>query len=321
MSTATPRWRSNSWRGVAVAVLAILCLQPNLALATSAVRTDLTAVNTVIASRSSVVEVWLRTAAVLRVDSGLLRSPDISITGGGRFAGLAIVADMPAAKPTFVFAVNVNGCWTPGCTTPADERLFPQPLAAYANATARGSLGGVMAVTLEPGRYRLYLLADGQPVRATLRLAGLRGSLTIRPRTPAAGVNMTSVAPNLGAIPTANGQIYSAGATGHIGAPVGLLLDAMEVRTLAHVSDIAGGCYYQNTKPTGSIFLPGCPGGQPSPNLIVNEVGANLPTGQYGYGITSSPGNWTQGDYFESVGVVTQVFPAAYLWLDPARAT
>jgi hypothetical protein len=92
--------------------------------------------------------------------------------------GLIITHDPPTeTRPHVLFAGRIAACQQPGC----------RPGQRFLNLQDPGSWDGPDAERLEifPGRYRLYVLADGAPVTVKLKLNGLKGRTDLRAKRPA----------------------------------------------------------------------------------------------------------------------------------------
>ena len=94
----------------------------------------------------------------------------IDIIGPGRVVGLILTAD-PPINPMPVFAAfKVRECVEPGCSTEMNEMRVSYPFGPHPKVTVR------------PGNYRLYVVADGEPVRGVLRIPGLTGRANLDSR-------------------------------------------------------------------------------------------------------------------------------------------
>lgn len=113
-------------------------------------------------------------------DAGPTRS--VSIDGGGRAVGLVLAPPPPVGEilnsPTFFAAGRFGECGEPGCDPQGEVVNFQEPFVYPGGEGARSH-------TLAPGDYRLYLIADGAPVRIKLVLRGLKGRTRITPAAPA----------------------------------------------------------------------------------------------------------------------------------------
>lgn len=109
---------------------------------------------------------------------------------------------------------------------------------------------------LEPGPYRLYLIADGAPVSVTLELRGLDGTTQLRPHDDA-GIDLKPTRPTLDLLPTRN--LYSAGANYRLDT-WGISVNAFVARSAASVGgETMGDCFYRGgAPPRAGAFLPPC---------------------------------------------------------------
>lgn len=144
-------------------------------------------VNMIAGSASGVVDVTVPREATFHL--GVLpyrkRGPNASveIEGAGRSVAVALVPrpPVPAAlvgSGRFLISGRFGQCSERGCAPRDGVVNFQQP-GTYApgNDDARG--------TLAAGDYRLFLIADGEPVRVKLVLDGLDGRRRILPKAPA----------------------------------------------------------------------------------------------------------------------------------------
>lgn len=110
-------------------------------------------------SEPSVVSIEVLTTITISESFG--PGQPIEIDGDGEFVGFALVEDAP----------RFNGF-----------RLIAGRLPDGGGSVFLGS-GVCSPCTITPGRYLLYLLADGSPATVTLRIPELTGNVTLRPRT------------------------------------------------------------------------------------------------------------------------------------------
>jgi hypothetical protein len=208
---------------------------------------------TIRGTRTAYVDVRLPRAATVRTPFG--PSPDIAVSGAGRFVGVALVGTEARTRQTTLFG---------GRLPDAAGTRFLLPIAPYP-AVGGGSFEVFKTygdtATLPAGKYRLYLLTDGRPVTVTLRLAGLAGTAALAPRRPAPyQLAFPAARPAGGNGLTTN--VYSAGAT--FDPPsAALLFHALWVDTSAHV---AGQYFLCHREGPGGIepldHGPGCPEAQ-----------------------------------------------------------
>ncbi len=107
----------------------------------------------------------------------VFENPAVAYEGKGRVVGIVLVADTNPVREAFqLVSTRWDFCGSPGCR--GDWRTaFTFPL------NTRGGPG----LRLPKGDYRLYLIADGAPVRVTLRLNGLTGHKSFVLTEPATG--------------------------------------------------------------------------------------------------------------------------------------
>lgn len=110
-------------------------------------------------------------------------NPGVEISGAGRAVGVALAPPGDAGgvrfdSRSFFLAGRFAECDRPGCD-PEGVVNFQQP--SVFRSAAKGDETG----TLSAGVYRLFLLADGRPVKVRLVLDGLKGMTRIAPSAPA----------------------------------------------------------------------------------------------------------------------------------------
>ncbi|MGH2755357.1 MAG: hypothetical protein ACRDLB_13140 [Actinomycetota bacterium] len=171
-----------------------------------------------------------------RSDSGPTK--DISIAGDGRLVGIVVVPDPPPdglSTEDFVIAGRFARCPEPGCA-PGDRAINFQFPGKYVKGRP---------VTLSPGQYRLYLLADGKPVRVVLRLHGLSGTKSLRPRLPAPADLRT---PPKTLVSDSASPYFAAGDTYKAGLR-GIFLTALWARSSPAQDFVYGFCHHANLSP------------------------------------------------------------------------
>lgn len=112
------------------------------------------------------------------VDLGLppvTDAPGASVSGDGRLTGAVLVRRGAGRGVTWLWASRAGLCSRPGCR-PVHGGAF------HAWGLTRDRRLSATFAELLAGRYDLYLLADGRPVTVTLRLRGVGGRATLRPR-------------------------------------------------------------------------------------------------------------------------------------------
>lgn len=126
-------------------------------------------INVIAGAESGYVRVRVPTNSELDLSSEVasLGGPNenISISGGGRFIGIALVQEDSSGAWTgnVRLAGTLNRCSRPGCVSKTPLQL--------ATGSSR----------LPKGVYRLYLIADGAPVTVKFSLDGPTGETTLRP--------------------------------------------------------------------------------------------------------------------------------------------
>jgi hypothetical protein len=239
-------------RGIVAVVVALLCG----ATATSAAAALPTLAGTTVIAGSKPARVRVVVPHAARLPT--LSTPDFgqgawSATGGGRFLGFVL---RPAGAPVTgdtptVVGGKLNHCYAPACQPAAvtEQRIDVFSFAA-------NPAGGF---TIPAGTYDLYLLADGAPVKLTLKLAGLSGTTTLRPSGPVAA-KIDSPAPAL-AIGGQGAAFFTAGSVSPIGAPGGMFFLSALVDGTGPGADLLGRCIFTNGPPPQNIYHRPCLGG------------------------------------------------------------
>lgn len=143
-----------------------------------------------------------------------ITAADIAVASkGGRYAGVVLRKDGRGydGVTTTVAAMAPGFCTARGCARPAWSGTYAYKLFTGFATTPGGPADNA---PLTPGRYRLYLVADGKPVTVTLKLPGA-GRTAITSGAPAK-VTVDLPKPSQYGPATAAGNpghLYAAGAT------------------------------------------------------------------------------------------------------------
>lgn len=146
----------------------------------------------------------------------------------GRFPGFILRKDGPGLQQS-ASDFLAHGCLSKGCRPPHypffDTGGNEFPLVVGERATDATLRTGV----LSPGRYHLFVVADGAPMHATLRLHGLSGQLPVHSGS-ALTASVSEPAPSVFSPPAGSplpGQLYSAGSTHRMPSTSGFFFDMM----------------------------------------------------------------------------------------------
>lgn len=229
----------------------------------------------------------------------VVERPGYDLRGNGRVIGFVLTAERGREElgegPT-LFGWSIGRCMRPAC----QARGFLTSWVFTRNLPREDG-----KEILPAGDYRLYLIADGAPVRIRMELAGLKGRGTIAP-TRHASAELTSLRPL--AAKKGDDTVYWGGTSSALSgsgfALAELWMDGDEVE------DGVGSCIYETREPPDgdAAYMPPCPLADVSDVNLVNaqnnEVGyfawSELPRGM---------GLWrTASSEPERVGAVT-------LWL------
>lgn len=183
------------------------------------------------------------------------RKNGVGIVGDGRLVALVITRENVSQSSRESFeAIRFGYCDGAGCSP---EKTSKQYL--YSRGGSGGDTHG--KITLTPGEYLLYLVADGAPAKVTVRLQGLAGTKVLRPRTPARSGF---------AVPTADNSTTSPGddafwwgeeidIEGDAGYVLAILRMDVDNWVDLHYGDCA---YLTNAPPPRPLaYSPPCPGG------------------------------------------------------------
>ncbi len=171
---------------------------------------------------------------------------------------------------------------------------------------------------LPAGAYTLHVVADRGPVRVDLKLSGLKGRRTFRPRGSGAGGPLT---PQTGEFNDSGRFVYSQGNRVDFIKTAALGITALRVRTDANVAQQVGHCSYANEPPAPPVgFAPGCPTGS---NLLVqNAIISPLPVDFIYVGYFLFPSEELQGigSWYAAQALVTDADGIAFgIDLGPAN--
>jgi hypothetical protein len=146
-----------------------------------------------------------------------MSSPNVTVSGGGRFPALVIMRDVPArdARPLII-------------------ARYPQEGGGYVYSS-----NCTDDLRLDPGRYLVYLLPGGAPVSFTVRLFGPAGTVRFTPTVPVA-YDLQFPPPIIGVAP-GTGPLYMAGSVGRLRSK-GLLFNTIWTRTRAAAVTAISSC-------------------------------------------------------------------------------
>lgn len=298
-------------------------------------RAVLKALTVVMADRPATETVVLSRPVTITVAIGG-QSPDANVTGRGRMFAIDLmrVPTQSSSQREQIFAAGMNtlgptSCHVPGCS--AQRGTFGLPV-QWSMGEGFAHVGSPLTPTptyaLPAGQYKLYVVADGGAMTATLRLHGApRGVARLRPTGPSSAF-VTSVvssgAPNL----------YSAGGEHSLNGGGVVMTSTWQSYTL-HVSNTMGACYYLSTPPAASpappqdTYVTGCPNGDSGVTVNANGVwtdrvpGFGVEVGTYGSAFfdapLSTPMNVATGMYSDGVYLPDYSSPTDLMWLPLSR--
>lgn len=259
--------------------------------------------------------------ATLQYRSAMSWSPAVTVSGPGRFVGLAIIRVTGNAATRQWFAqTRVTGCGTrncmPGRSTPPDI-VDGQLIAAATGFPETTGKTEWDHLVFPAGEYDLTLIADAATVSVTLSLDGLTGKTTLSPPT-AVGAVSQSVSPSLLPTPLAANEL-SAGAQSTLTSNFGVVVFAISYRFTVRVGDLSNWCLFSGTHPPpNGQYLPGCVGDDrvvSPPSFIILQQGVNVPSGSYGIAFVIGKQTWSQGFWAAGASLIQSSKPATFLWL------
>ncbi len=245
----------------------------------------------------------------------------IDVTGGGRIIGFLLHRDGSWAGPG-IEDIQFGQCAAPGCRHVwkhfTEQAVIHAPDADFSNSTG----------TLPVGRYHLYLVADGAPVRIVLRFRELAGSVTLTPTQPE---RTEIVQPIATTPPSLTPMLFAAGATHRIG-PYGGIQEMILWKQVNNGLERSqhGVCGYDGQAPaqaTGtSAYQAPCDVNNPSLGLFLG-LGPSTPDGgsppeisghwydHFFTGYWLPPGTYSIGGFVNTAGPVTSAY-LQEVWLD-----
>lgn len=181
-----------------------------------------------------------------------ISAPDVRIDGGGRVAGFVLAKAAEDLDRDFAMAVRTGFCDTPGCA--------PEETYEFVSSYSPSGESSHEWVVLTPGRYVLYLLADGAPVSVTLRLRGLSGRTHVRPRT---GVDWGVSVPSAQTATVApERKAYWFGESASLDAGSGLFVGVLSADASEWREGVYGSCLQRELhSPPAIAYSPVCPAG------------------------------------------------------------
>lgn len=214
-------------------------------------RPALKAVTKIVGSRTGSLSVLLPRQATITIAREHGPSPDATISGSGRYAGVVLVSEewKGGLLHEDVFIANRWGlCESRGCD-PGRDVIYD-----YRGLT-RNRAGEAI---IEAGSYELHILADDTPVEVMLRLHGApKGTTTLRPDGPS---TLDFGAPDMTVENDAAGSyVYGAGDDFYGGA-VGFSSSVLYVEAADELNPFNGGiCHIDSPSgPPGPAYGPQC---------------------------------------------------------------
>ena len=270
--------------------------------------------NTIVGSKGSVVDVRITTPAVWTGSTD-----EVKVEGGGVTSGFVLTR-----LATSVFEHPILG---------RIETKFEEFVVSATRLPAKGPLKNLsaqqrtmlltpMKTTLDPGLYRLYLIADGAPVKVRLELQGLLGSKRISPSTPT-GLDTKKLFERTD-LTTPAAALVTSGDDAVL-ERTGLIFNALAVELKDSPEGEFGSCIYQGgpvNEEEGEVvsYGPYCAGaaGRDHTQTVIGYafVGAGKRIGiSYGMVAPMEKETWTISNWYRGTGVTGEAAGFGY-WLN-----
>lgn len=209
-------------------------------------------------------------------DLSVQQNPDISVTGRGRVVGLvltqAVTADPRKADTATLAFLSYGMCTGRACAPdqPAQATL------AYGRKVTHDD---DTTIHLPAGTYRLYLVTDGAPVTARLRLHGLSGTSRLTPTDPTSATVVETT-------PDASGTQFVSGEFQRL--PRAGFAAVSELVRSKVGSSISGGWCLVHRDAEDSAYTDAADGptgcGSRVPDAVVQQNSGGEPDGFFGHG-------------------------------------
>lgn len=274
---------------------------------------ELAGVNVLKGTHTSVVDVHVPTPAVFSGDVD-----DFAVEGAGKLPGF-VLTTMPVSD------VVDHPLFGEIKTTPAQDVVVAASrlpgAGVFAGPDARRELILFpMKTVIEPGYYRLYLIADGSPVTVRFELKGLLGTRVIEPaeRVPFVSKEL----PERTSAVTPAGAVYVGGDYAPLRKP-GMVFHALVVEVDDFTAGEFGHCVFRGKPPSeeelgDASYTPRCiTASSEGYSSYFSAVRPDRPSGkamQYGLVSTLEPDYWTQLTEFEGAATVGRAGSLGY-WL------
>lgn len=233
---------------------------------------------------------------------------DVTITGGGETPGFLLTK---SRKETYEHPILGPIEYTYQDIVASGTRLPARGVTKKWSAKDRTLLMMPGEETIKPGDYKLYLIAEGKPVKITLTLKGLLGSTQITPRHER-GLDMKLLPGRTKLDATAQG-LYTAG-DDDVLESTGLVFDAMVVEIKDSSEGEIGSCTYRGgprDEEQGEVvsYGPHCIGAMPDRDYIstsfhwTGNLGSRYMM-MYGYTSGLDADRWTVSSWYRGSGTV-----------------
>lgn len=244
---------------------------------------------TVIAAKTSRIDVSLPRPVTLPYSKDGLAFRGIAIEGSGRYVGVSLV-DLKSQDG--LAQLLIRPCFSLGCNRGVGgEKPIPFAISWSSRPVAYGVSDRVPPVKLPAGDYVLSVITDGSPVTVHLDLAGLRGVATYRTRLPQHATTQ-SPAERVTGVAAAQPEAQSGG-IGWVDTGVQLLAQTHLSSGQMHVTDESTWCVYDGTGPADGVMPPGCPDADESLGFGATYVAPTYKDESFGMSLTIMPASTT----------------------------
>jgi hypothetical protein len=256
-----------------------------------------------VGKRAGVIDVRIPTPARWSGESA-----DVRITGGGELPGFVLTQMRTTTFDHPILGPIENELEEVVVTA---TRLPKKGILRGLSSDSRTWVMSPREEILKPGNYKLYLVADGEPVRVTISLGGLLGRSKLSP-TRKVGLDMKLLPERTSATSPAAG-VYTAGDDDVLERP-GLIFNTMVVQVEDSPEGEVGSCVYRGEpvdEEQGEVvsYGPHCLGGQgrdyssASFGYTSNYTEGEY-KGMYGYTPVTEADRWTVSNWMRGTGTI-----------------
>ena len=269
--------------------------------------------NIITAERSAVMEVLLPGPVLFR-EGESITSPNAEVDSLGRITGFVLVQAEARQRygNVIVWALRFGACSERACR-PASP-VGAHQMASVTNATF---IKEDKAWLIPAGRYYLYVVTDGAPLKARLSFDELLGQVRLTPTEPIVP-ELVNLEPDTGDVAGLK-PLYSASDEHENSSDIVFQADQLIFDISPHYNSYTGTCFYADgNRPMGGIHKPYCPDADAaSPVIYLETPSTRLQSMMYGHTdlVAKPPGSWYAGVYHHGTQGRAE-FETSILWLD-----